>query len=71
MTEIDGLGARIEALEVRAAYQDQTIEALNSTISDQWKRIDDLSRQVARLADRLQEAEAREPPAPSEKPPHY
>ena len=71
MTEIDGLNTRIEALEVRAAYQEQTIEALNTTITDQWKRIDDLSRQVARLADRLQEAEAREQPAPSEKPPHY
>ena len=71
MTEIDGLNTRIEALEVRTAYQEQTIEALNATITDQWKRIDELSRQVARLADRLQEAEAREQPAPSEKPPHY
>jgi SlyX protein len=71
MTEIDGLNTRIEALEVRAAYQEQTIEALNATITDQWKRIDDLSRQVTLLADRLQEAEAREQPAASEKPPHY
>jgi SlyX protein len=71
MTEIDGMNMRIEALEVRAAYQEQTIEALNTTITDQWKRIDELSRQVARLVDRLQEAEAREQPAPSEKPPHY
>jgi SlyX protein len=71
MTDIDVLAARIEALEVRTAYQEQTIEALNTTITDQWKRIDDLSRQVARLADRLQEAEAREQPAASEKPPHY
>ncbi len=71
MTEIDGLSARVETLEVRAAYQDQTIEALNAAITEQWQRIDDLSRQVARLADRLQEAESREQPAPSEKPPHY
>jgi SlyX protein len=71
MTDIDALNARIETLEVRIAYQDQTIEALNTTITDQWKRIDDLSRQVVRLADRLQEAEAREPAAPAEKPPHY
>jgi SlyX protein len=71
MTEIEALAARIETLEVRIAYQDETIEALNGTITDQWKRIDDLSRQLARLADRLQEAEGREQPAPSEKPPHY
>ena len=71
MTEIDALSARIEALEVRIAYQDQTIEALNSTITDQWKRIEDLSRQIVRLSDRLEQAEALEQPAPSEKPPHY
>lgn len=71
MTEIDALTARIETLEVRIAYQDETIETLNGTITDQWKRIDDLARQLARLADRLQEAEAREQPTPSEKPPHY
>jgi SlyX protein len=71
MTEADALNARIETLEVRAAYQDETIEALNATITDQWKRIDDLARQIARLADRLQEAEAHEQPAASEKPPHY
>lgn len=71
MTEIDALGARIETLEVRIAYQDQTIEALNSTITDQWKRIDDLSRQIVRLSDRLEQAEASGETAPSEKPPHY
>lgn len=71
MTEIDALSARIETLEVRIAYQDQTIEALNSTITDQWKRIDDLARQIVRLSDRLEQAEASGQPAPSEKPPHY
>ena len=71
MTEIDALSARIETLEVRIAYQDQTLEALNSTITDQWKRLDDLARQVARLSDRLAQAEASGQPAPSEKPPHY
>jgi len=71
MTDIDALAARIETLEVRSAYQDRTIEALNGASTDQWKRIDDLSRQIAGLTDRLQEAEAREQPAPSERPPHY
>ena len=71
MTEIDALSVRVETLEIRTAYQDETIEALNGTITDQWKRIDELSRQIARLADRLEQTEAREQPAPSEKPPHY
>ena len=71
MTDIDALNARIETLEVRSAYQDQTIEALNATITEQWKRIDDLSRQLARLSDRLDLAEASDQTAPQEKPPHY
>jgi SlyX protein len=68
---MNDLTDRIDALEMRVAYQDETIETLNSTITDQWKRIDELSRQIARLADRLEQTEAREQPAPSEKPPHY
>lgn len=71
MTEIDALTARSDTLEVRIAYQDETIETLNGTITEQWKRIDDLTRQIARLGDRLDQTEARDQPAPSEKPPHY
>ena len=71
MTEIDALTARIDTLEVRIAYQDETIETLNGTITEQWKRIDDLTRQIARLGDRLDQAESRDQPAPPEKPPHY
>ena len=71
MTEIEALAARIDTLEVRIAYQDETIETLNGTITDQWKRIDDLSRLIARLGDRLDQADTREQPPPSEKPPHY
>lgn len=71
MTEIETLAARIDTLEVRIAYQDETIETLNGTITEQWKRIDDLARQIARLGDRLEQAEAREQAPASEKPPHY
>jgi SlyX protein len=71
MTEIEALTLRIDTLEVRIAYQDETIETLNGTITDQWKRIDDLSRQIARLGDRLEQAEASEQAPASEKPPHY
>jgi SlyX protein len=70
MAEQD-LTERIDALESRLAYQDQTIEQLNETITAQWKQIDALTRQLTALNERLQEAEA-SPPAPaSERPPHY
>lgn len=68
---MNDLGERIDALEVRIAYQDDTIETLNQTITEQWKQIDALKRQVAALGDRLQEAEARSPAPANERPPHY
>jgi SlyX protein len=67
------MSERLDALEVRMAFQDDTIEILNATVTEQWAVIDALKREVARLADRLQDAESRssgrtEPEPP---PPHY
>lgn len=41
------LSERIDALESRLTYQDQTIEQLNETITAQWKQLDALTRQLA------------------------
>ena len=65
------LGARLDALESRMMYQDETIEQLNATITAQWKQIDALTRQLAALTERLQEAEANAPAPANERPPHY
>lgn len=66
------LEARIDALEMRIAYQDDSIETLNATITAQWAQLDALTRQIAALGERLQEAEARAPASPgNEPPPHY
>ncbi|UFW53777.1 MULTISPECIES: SlyX family protein [Bradyrhizobium] len=56
---------------MRIAYQDDTIETLNQTITAQWKQIDALTRKVAELGERLQEAEANAPGPANERPPHY
>ena len=69
--EIKTLAERIDALETRLAYQDDTIERLNQTITAQWKQIDTLTRQLAQLSERLQEAEANAPGPVNERPPHY
>ena len=71
MTDPNALSDRIDALEARIAYQDDTIETLNQAITDQWKQIDALTRQIAALNDRLQQAEARSPGPANERPPHY
>jgi SlyX protein len=65
------LSERIDALESRVMFQDETIETLNQTITAQWQQIDALTRQVANLGERLQEAEAHVPGAANEPPPHY
>lgn len=71
MSEAKTLNERIEALEVRLAYQDDTIETLNQTITAQWQQIDALTRQVAELRERLQETESSTPGPTNERPPHY
>ena len=69
--EIKMLTERIDALEMRLAYQDDTIETLNQTITAQWKQIDMLTRKVTELGERLQEAETNAPGLANERPPHY
>jgi SlyX protein len=71
MSDANALGERIDALEMRLSFQDETIETLNQTITAQWKQIDGLTRQVAELKERLQEAEGNAPGPVNERPPHY
>ena len=71
MNEIKTLSERIDTLEAKLAYQDDTIEQLNQTITAQWKQIDVLTRQIAALSERVQEAEANAPGPVNERPPHY
>jgi SlyX protein len=73
MSDPDAVNARIEALEVRVAYQDKVIEDLNQAVIDQWKKIDALRRQLAEVLDRVEVVEdsAAGPRAPEPPPPHY
>ena len=71
MSDAPILSERIDALETRLTFQDETIETLNKAITAQWKQIDALTRQLAHLNERLQEAETRVPGAANEPPPHY
>ena len=71
MGDIKTLSDRIDRLEARLTFQDDAIEMLNKTITEQWLKIDALTRQLAALSERLQEAEANAPGAANEPPPHY
>lgn len=71
MSDVTALSERIDALEVRLTYQDETIETLNQTITAQWLKIDALTRQIAELRKRLQDAEGNATGPANEPPPHY
>ena len=71
MSDLQALSERIDALESRLAFQDDTIETLNKTVTEQWAKIDALARQLAALRQQLQEAESQMSRPASEPPPHY
>jgi SlyX protein len=68
----DPATARLDALEIRVAYQDETIEELNAALARQWQEIDKLRRDMALLEAALREA-AQSPGdgSPEPPPPHY
>ena len=71
MSDVKTLSDRIDVLETRLMFQDETIETLNKTITEQWLAIDALTRQLRALSERLELAESRMPGAANEPPPHY
>jgi SlyX protein len=64
--------ARIEKLETTVAFQDQAIEELSAALTEHYKQIEALKRELHSLGAALREVEAhpalsvKEPP-----PPHY
>lgn len=62
---------RIDALETRIAFQDQTIEELNATLTEQWKVIDLLTKKMAMLEEQVRLGSFIADPATERPPPHY
>lgn len=73
MTDIETLSGRIDALEMRLTFQDETIEDLNKAVVAQWKQIEALTRRLNRLDERMEASEQRADLAglPEPPPPHY
>jgi SlyX protein len=71
MSDLKTLTERIDTLESRLAFQDDAIETLNKTVTEQWTKIDALTRQLVALGERLQEAESQVTGPANEPPPHY
>jgi SlyX protein len=71
MSDLKALADRIDRLESRLAFQDDMIETLNKTVTEQWAKIDALTRQLVALGEQLREAESQMPGLANEPPPHY
>ena len=71
MTDIEDMTERLEALETRIAFQDQTIEDLNATITAQWRQIDLLTRKLEQMEEQVRAGVHIADPATEPPPPHY
>jgi SlyX protein len=60
---------RLDELEMRLAHQDKALGELNEVVLAQWRRIEALERQLARLNEEMQDVGSG--PVPVDKPPHY
>jgi len=67
------LEERIEQLEMKIAFQEDSIETLNTEIFEQQRRTQQLLEQVALLAVKLKESEPNQLASEKEemRPPHY
>ena len=69
----DSLDPRLEALEVKAAYQEATIGQLSKALFEQEQRVERLERAMKEMASKLKElvGEGLPPMPANERPPHY
>ena len=71
MTDQADIAERLEALETRIAFQDQTIEELNAAITVQWRQIDLLTRKLETVEEQVRSGVHIADPATEPPPPHY
>jgi SlyX protein len=63
--------ARLETLETKVAFQEDTIQQLNDALVDQQARIDQLELLLRVLAEQLRSSQEPEAPIVEPPPPHY
>jgi SlyX protein len=62
---------RLERLESRVAFQDQTIEDLNAVITEQWTVIEQLRRKIEVMEEQVRSGGYIADPSSEKPPPHY
>ena len=69
---VEQLEERIEALEIKVAYQEETIQTLSDEIYKQQQEIEQMLVRHHRLTEKLEELQDSVPPSQGhEVPPHY
>ena len=71
--QIDSANSYIEELQMKVAFQEHTIEALNEALPSQQKQLDDLAFKLRHVVDRVKSIEPSNIAKQSEEtpPPHY
>ena len=62
---------KIIELEKKIAFQDIAIQELNATVTDQYKRIEELERRMKLLQDKLESGDLVKNQEDEDRPPHY
>ena len=68
---IESLERRLEDLEVKFAFQDDTIQQLDLVIQEQATTIHRLTTELATVREQLKETLGAEAPMEEQVPPHY
>jgi SlyX protein len=63
--------ARLDALEARIAFQDQTIEELNAALTEQWVVVEAMRRRLEAMEEQVRTGSYISDPASEKPPPHY
>ena len=71
MSSETNLEDRLAELEVKFAFQQETIDSLNQTVTEQWGEIDKLRQQSTHLKSQLEAMEDGGGDVVETRPPHY
>ena len=67
----DTLATRLDDLEVRYAFQDETIRQLDEVIQDMSTQVERLKNELKSVREQLKETLGPEAPPEEQVPPHY
>ena len=65
------LAQDIVDLQKKTAFQDAAVQELNATVTEQYKRIEELEKQLKYLKEKLESGDLVKKQEDEDRPPHY